>query len=868
MDESLGDTRPMRRLGDFEIVRELGRGGMGIVYEARQVSLNRKVALKVLSGSLGLTTKAVIRFQREAEAAAKLHHTNIVPIYATGEQDGAHYYAMELIEGPGLDQVIAQMREMQKAASQEDGPGAASPSAGTVSGTPAPVDWVSRTMNLPPPDASTTSETHSLSSSSLSSGTGYFDTVARMVAEVADALDYAHAQGVIHRDIKPSNLLLSPVGRLSLNDFGLARMLEQPGMTVSGEFVGSPMYMSPEQIAAGRAPLDHRTDIYSLGATLYELLTLQPPFPGARRDQVIAQIIGKEPKPPRSIQRRIPPDLETICLKMMEKDPDKRYQTADSVAQDLRRYVNRFAISARRVGVVGRVVRWARRNRAIAAALCGLLLLGLLAGLFAYREHRGQQQAREERRQHAVERAMLIAMSGDLDGAEKAIAEAEVLGTSPGSVHMVRGQLALHRGDARKAIEHLEQSVKILPRSVAAYSLLAQAYAWGGQWDRCELIFRDYIEKLTAVTPEDYLFKGLVESGGDPARGLEDLNEAIRRRDSPIARVLRADVRASFALATGNVDMVQSAIDDAYVAKAMMPGNPMVIGTELGAHLVATGVFRDAGEKDRADASLRQAGRDVQELERFPALPWSYGARWHYFTLTRQEEAAHEVARKGYQEAENAVTRRIYVESLHERGEFEKALEVIERVAGATEVSSHDAKLAGRVHFMLPFILAELPDGPARALQAYRENCELFTEGYFVIFKQAALLLLGRRTDAMAASRELRKHPERLSGLSRAHYLQILDYCGGVISAEEFLKAEAGSRGNQCEAHFYVALDRLAQGDRAGAREHFQKALATGVFGSMEYQWSRLFLKRMDQDPTWPRWIPPEEPATQPTTTP
>jgi serine/threonine protein kinase/tetratricopeptide (TPR) repeat protein len=866
MDESLADTKPFRQLGDFEIVRELGRGGMGIVYEARQVSLNRKVALKVLSGSLGLTTKAVLRFQREAEAAAKLHHTNIVPIYATGEQDGAHYYAMELIEGPGLDQVIAQMREMHKPASQQDGPVAVSPSASTASHKPAPVDWVSRTMGFPSPDAtaSTTSETHSLSSSSLASGTGYFDTVARMVAEVADALDYAHAQGVIHRDIKPSNLLLSPVGRLSLNDFGLARMLEQPGMTVSGEFVGSPMYMSPEQIAVGRAPLDHRTDIYSLGATLYELLTLQPPFQGVRRDQVIAQIIGKEPKPPRSINRRIPQDLETICLKMMEKDPDKRYQTAGGVAEDLRRYVNRFAISARRIGLVGRVVRWAKRNRATAAALCFVVLLGLVAGVFAYREHRAQQLVLEEK----IERAMLIAMTGDLEGAEKAIAEAEVLGASPGSVHMVRGQLALHRGDARQAIEHLDQAVKLLPRSVAAYSLLAQAYAWSGQADRCELIFRDYIEKLTAVTLEDYLFKGHAESLADSSRALKTLDEAIRRRDSPIARVLRADVRASFALVTGNVDMAQSAIDDAYVAKAMIPGNPMVIGTDLGAHLVATGVFRDAGEKDRADASLGRAGRDAQELERFPALPWSYGARWHYFNLTGQEEAAHEVAHKGYQEAESTVTRRIYVESLYERGEFEKALEVIERVGGAGGVSSRDAKLAGGVDWMGPFILAELPDGSSRALQAYRENCELFTEGYFVIFNQATLLLLGKRTDAMAASRELRNHPERFTDLNRERYLRILDYCGGVIPAEELLKAETGSRYNQCEAHFWVALDRLSQGDRAGAREHFQKALATGVFATSEYQWSRLFLKRMEQDPNWPSWIPVQEPATQPTTTP
>ena len=150
-----------------------------------------------------------------------------------------------------------------------------------------------------------------------------------MVAEVADALDYAHNEGVIHRDIKPSNLLLAPDGRLSVNDFGLARLLEQPGMTMTGEFVGTPLYMSPEQITAGRAPLDRRTDIYSLGATLYELLTLQPPFAAERRDQVIAQIMHKEPRPPRKVNRRVPVDLETICLKALEKDPDRRYQTPD-----------------------------------------------------------------------------------------------------------------------------------------------------------------------------------------------------------------------------------------------------------------------------------------------------------------------------------------------------------------------------------------------------------------------------------------------------------------------------------------------------------------------------------------------------------
>jgi eukaryotic-like serine/threonine-protein kinase len=311
-----------KRLGDFEIVRELGRGGMGIVYEARQLSLNRKVALKVLAG-LGLTSRALERFQREAEAAAQLHHTNIVPVYTTGEQDSTPFYAMELIDGESLDRVVRRLRE----------PAVAGPPSDSNATGP----YIVSTQAASLADAST----------SLSSGSEYFDNIARILADVADAVDHAHKNGVIHRDIKPSNLMLGRDGRLSVNDFGLARILEQPGMTVTGEFVGTPAYMSPEQIAAGRAPLDHRTDIYSLGATLYELLTLQRPFTGEHRDLVIGQIMHKEPRPPRKVNRKVPVDLETICLKAMEKDPDRRYQGAKDMSDDLRRFVNRFAIAAK-----------------------------------------------------------------------------------------------------------------------------------------------------------------------------------------------------------------------------------------------------------------------------------------------------------------------------------------------------------------------------------------------------------------------------------------------------------------------------------------------------------------------------------------
>ena len=280
-----------------------------------------------------------------------------------------------------------------------------------------------------------------------------------------------HAQGVIHRDVKPSNLLLSQDGRLHINDFGLARVLEQPGMTVSGEFVGSPTYMSPEQITAGRIPLDHRTDIYSLGATLYELLTLQPPFVGQRRDQGVAQIIHKEPIAPRKVNRKVPQDLETICLKAMEKDPDKPYQTAGDMAKDLRMYVSRFAISARRVGPVGRLVRWARRSRATAAALAGLAIALILAGFFSARMYSEHRQILDEQREQALERATASALSGDSEQATQDIFDAEQMGASPGRVRLLYGLLAWRHEDYPETVKQLEQARKLMPDSVAPIAL-------------------------------------------------------------------------------------------------------------------------------------------------------------------------------------------------------------------------------------------------------------------------------------------------------------------------------------------------------------------------------------------------------------
>jgi len=389
--------------GDFEIRRELGRGGMGTVYEAWQRSLQRVVALKVLAGSLGLTGSAVVRFQREAQAAAKLHHSNIVAIYAQGEEGGVYFYVMEYIEGRSLADMIDEMRGGHRSSALNLtetrlvlGSGSGSPSPGTVD----PDQTVS--LNRPPPalpDPPSRHESVTASASTIE----HFDYIATQITSVADALDYAHRQGVIHRDVKPHNCLFGNDGRVYVTDFGLARVLEQPGVTMTGEFIGSPLYMSPEQITGGSDPVDHRTDIYSLGATMYEWMTLSAPYPGTTREQVISKIINAEPALPRWLNPRIPVDMETVCLKAIEREPGHRYATAGEMADDLRRYLKRSSIRARREGPVARLRKFIRRNQAASwAGVVMIVAASVAVGVSFFQERTFERRRAEQKEQIAA----------------------------------------------------------------------------------------------------------------------------------------------------------------------------------------------------------------------------------------------------------------------------------------------------------------------------------------------------------------------------------------------------------------------------------------------------------------------------------
>ncbi len=382
------------RLGDYELRRELGRGGMGVVYEAWQISLQRAVALKVLSAHVAATPKAVSRFRREAQAAAKLHHTHIVPIFAQGEANGTYFYAMEFVEGESLHAQIANLRRIHRPDNSGDD------QAETVAIERSDRSGAERTqtaeIRIEPDRADQRSR---VSASGIAAkpasfgGPDLFQDVARHLADVADALDYAHAQGVIHRDIKPHNLLFGRDGRLRVSDFGLARLAEQQGVTVTGEMIGSPLYMSPEQISGDPNLVDHRTDIYSLGATMYEWLTLTPPYPGETRERVISRILSSEPRPLRMENPWVPVDLETICLKAIERDRGRRYGTAGELRDDLRRFLLSRPIAAKRTGPVTRIRRIVSRHQLLTLGSAAVLVAcGLLWALYVKESNVRQQK--------------------------------------------------------------------------------------------------------------------------------------------------------------------------------------------------------------------------------------------------------------------------------------------------------------------------------------------------------------------------------------------------------------------------------------------------------------------------------------------
>jgi WD40 repeat protein/serine/threonine protein kinase len=388
-----------RTLGDFRILREIGRGGMGVVYEAEQMSLRRRVALKILPLAGMLDQKQLARFRNEAHAAAQLHHTNIVPVFSVGCERGVHYYAMQYIEGQSLAEVIAAARGVVvggqwSVVGEEEVGGRKSEVGSQISNLKSQIPQPS-SLNPQP----STSPAALLSTAR--SGREAFRHIAQLGIQAAEALEHAHQQGVLHRDIKPGNLLLDSRGKLWITDFGLARVESDASLTMTGDVLGTLRYMSPEQAQVGHAQVDERTDVYSLGVTLYELLTLRPPFADLSRQQLLQAIALDDPIRPRRLNAGISLELETIILKAMQKRPADRYASAQVLADDLRCYLLDKPILARRPSPLERVRKWGRRHRAVVTTAAVAILLAAMCGAAllwtGYQRERALRGIAEER---------------------------------------------------------------------------------------------------------------------------------------------------------------------------------------------------------------------------------------------------------------------------------------------------------------------------------------------------------------------------------------------------------------------------------------------------------------------------------------
>lgn len=415
---------PVRRLGDYELLEELGQGGMGVVWRARQCSLNRLVALKTLLLGAHAGQETILRFQREAQAIAALDHPGIVAIHEIGHLDGLHYFAMDLVEGLNLAERI-------------------------------------RGQPIAPHRA------------------------ARYTATIADAIQYAHEHGILHRDLKPSNILIDDQERLRITDFGLAKPMDGSGdLTMTGRLLGSPNYLSPEQVGGSEVRLTPSSDVYAMGAILYELLAGRPPFLAQSIPEVLLLIQSTDPAPLRSLNPQVPQDLETIAHKCLEKDPQRRYASAQELSEELQRYLCGHPIRARPLGTVEKLVRWAGRHRTTASLAAALMvtLLGATAVslMMAVRAARAEMEARVET---AISKEVLDFYHKDIlkaaspyHGGTPDIRLAEVLDKASRQVntrrfaqpmvevaiHSAIGQAFLSLSDTSRALDHLKRSHDLL----------------------------------------------------------------------------------------------------------------------------------------------------------------------------------------------------------------------------------------------------------------------------------------------------------------------------------------------------------------------------------------------------------------------
>ena len=841
-------TGPLARgsqLGDFLIEDQIGAGGMGVVYRAEQSSLKRTVAVKVLPDYLRHSPSARARFRREIEASARLHHMNIVSVHATGEEFGRLFYAMELIDGPPLNQILEHFRahpipELQSATPADMG---REVDEATVPMTNPP-DWAIKSLaggqQLDGVVTDTTSQDFI-----GRPDRDYFDRVATALAEVAGALAYAHQHGIVHRDIKPSNLLMSLDGRLHISDFGLARSAQEPNLTRTGECVGTPFYMAPEQVSAGEQPIDGRVDVYGLGATLYELLTLRPPFVADSRDRVLAKITNTEPIPPRRLNKRVPHDLQTICLKALEKAPRDRYQTAAEMAGDLRLYVSRFAISAKRSGPIGQAIKWAQRHRGLSTGIVIACVLAATAMFFAYRAHSLNSRWNIARQQQVFETALMASLEGKLDDAKSAVDDARRLGAPPERIHLLEGQVDLQAGQFKSAHEHFQKAAELLPQSVAAQSLLAYSCLRQQLFDQGEKIV-NRLDELPMITLEDYLYKARAEAFFNMELAAATLNQAVDRdKTSLVARLIRAEVQTKRAMDSADPEIAKTALDDYEIAYELLGSTPLVSNGHMTALLVACSAYETHDMSEQAEVARKRAAKVADDLARLNTAR-AHRTRALYFDYIGETE----LAISEWREIQESTVLFLTV-TLFREGRFDEAI-----------AACDDFVKRGKGERMMDFIRALLLSATSQSPEILRKTFPLrdgnpLSPIHELLTVYTRACLTGELKLARAEAGRLKRRD--LPKFLQAWYGSIESFAAGEISAEQLIEIAGPSRRRQCECYFYLGVTKLAEGDRKAALRHFHASESVQIFNFYEHHLSSALAAQLVRDPNWPVWINPSE---------
>jgi serine/threonine protein kinase len=597
-------------LGDFRILREVGRGGMGVVYEAEQISLCRRVALKVLPFAATMDPRHLQRFQNEARAAASLEHPHIVPVYGVGCERGVHYYAMKFIDGQSLAQLLAATRQLSEPRPSGNG----------------------ETQLLPDGRGSdTTSPLAAFSTQHAPRDAAAFRQIAEWGIQAAEALEHAHSVGIVHRDVKPANLMIDSQGQLWVTDFGLARTAADAGLTMTGDVLGTLRYMSPEQALAKHGLVDHRTDVYSLGVTLYELLTLEPAFGGADRQELLRQVAFDEPWSPRQANKAIPVELGTVVLKAMEKNPPERYATAREFGDDLRRFLRHEPIRAKRPNVMQKARKWAQRytSAVVATALVLVLALaGLAVGTYLLWQEEAKTRAAlakvEEQRITALrneETANALRRQSELDldkalntlGATLGVLDKKELAELPG-IARVRQELAAYvLRHYQSYLDEQSTDPEIRHRTTQTYRSIGLMYSYQGEPDKARDALVKAVtlsEALTREFPEEarywehlahqrFYLAGVLAGQGLKPQAAEELRKAVDAFETA-ARCAPDNAKMlnnlAWHLATSDVPTVRNPARAVVLARRAVelgPDNCMFWDT-LGVAYYRTGNWTDA----------------------------------------------------------------------------------------------------------------------------------------------------------------------------------------------------------------------------------------------------------------------------------